>query len=140
MFIKHSIKKLIYLLHKPKWTADQLKRILIVDDAAINRTILKHYLKRFDISVDEAASGQRAIDMHNLQPYNIIFMDINMQDMSGIETSTRMLKEHPLSIIIACTGHITKSVVDQCYFVGIKKCLAKPIKQDEIHRLLDIYL
>ena len=61
-------------------------RILIVDDMAINRTILSSMLTTLGISCDLAESGRECIDLCHKNSYDMILLDHRMPDMDGVET------------------------------------------------------
>jgi PleD family two-component response regulator len=75
---------------------------LIVDDAKYNREIFKQYLNKFNINSEEAKNGQEALDMveNNKTKYDIIWMDLRMPIMDGIESSKILRKNDFNGIII----------------------------------------
>jgi CheY-like chemotaxis protein len=107
--------------------------ILVVDDTDFNREILAKYLDKTGVSIDFAENGIIAIDMFKNNPdkYSLIFMDINMPEMSGDEAvkeiralDSKKAKEIP---IIAMTADISKEDVEKCLSVGMNDHISKPI-------------
>ncbi len=86
-------------------------KALIVEDNPINRKMLKHTLKNVGIISDIAENGQIGFNMAKQNRYDIIFMDIQMPVMNGIQ-ATRAIISHekknkiPHTPIVAVTAHI----------------------------------
>jgi PAS domain S-box-containing protein len=70
-------------------------RVLVVDDNATAREIMREMLLRFSVEADTVCSGQEALDAvahcDSVAPYDLIFMDLNMPGINGIETA-RLIK------------------------------------------------
>jgi len=82
------------------------KKILIVDDTSVNRLLIKTILRSFGFtSVDEACNGKEAIRRVECSEYSMIFMDIQMSVMDGIQ-ATRIIRNSLMSTtpIIAITA------------------------------------
>lgn len=84
-------------------------KILIVDDEWINRYLLITIIKKeFDVTIDEAENGKEAIEFVERNQYDIIFMDIRMPVMDGVE-AVRIIKEEIKSltpIVVVSAYHI----------------------------------
>lgn len=65
-------------------------RVLVVDDNASNRELVRSLLTAFGVEVHDAASGQEAIAASMIEPVDIILMDLNMPDMSGPEAASQL--------------------------------------------------
>lgn len=118
-------------------------KVLIVDDATVNRYILRKYIEKCSTKLDihEAMNGYTALDMCKENKYDIIFMDIKMPGISGIETTRLILERYPNTFIIGTTGQIERSVTKEALDVGMYKCIGKPIDVRTIKGLLDtVYL
>jgi len=85
-------------------------RILCVDDTKVNIIVFKGLLRDTGINVDEAFSGMEAIEMANVNKYDMIFMDYQMPKMNGVETfrgiknESLMNKDTPAVLLTANTG------------------------------------
>ena len=116
--------------------------ILLVDDVEANRMIVKVLLAKTNIVVDEAGSGEAALDMFAKSPeghYDAVFMDIQMPDMDGFET-TRRLRELPRkdvrkTPVIAMTADAYEDL-DESGRADMNGYLPKPIDVDEMKKLL----
>ncbi|NIJ54875.1 PAS domain S-box protein [Dyadobacter arcticus] len=116
--------------------ADYHPRILLVDDNAVNRKVANEILKKSGCSVDLADSGFKAIEMVGLQQksaapgYDIIFMDIQMPDMDGVQTSQELKQRYPnlLPPIVAMTAYSMKEDRDRFISQGMDDYIPKPIR------------
>ena len=80
------------------------KKVLVVDDNKVNITITCNFLKPYKFNIDFCESGKECLEKSN-NNYDLIFMDIMMPEMDGVETLHR-LKENPNfnTIVIALTA------------------------------------
>lgn len=138
-FLKTIVKKERPLENEIKTIKSEhtelLNKVLIVDDADINRYILKKYLQKLNYKIDiidETFNGYEAIKMCDNNNYNIIFLDLKMPGIDGIETAIQILKKNPDNIIIACTGQVESDVISKCKKIGIIKCIGKPISLNDL--------
>lgn len=104
---------------------------LIVDDAIFNREILKKYLETFHIKSSEASDGREALT-HNLQNYDIIWMDLRMPIMNGFDCTEKIRNDGYNDIIIGVTGDVSQNNMKTCYDVGMNYVMIKPIKYNEL--------
>lgn len=106
--------------------------ILAVDDSPINLQLLKHWLTPIGIKVSLAYSGQQAIDMALNESYDQIFMDIQMPEMDGMETTRqlRQIENYKNTPIIALTAHALGSEQQQILSSGMNAYLTKPINEE----------
>jgi len=121
-------------------------RLLLVEDNEINQEIAKAILEDVGFAVDIANNGKEAIEAFNSKAYDLIFMDIRMPVMDGIE-STREIRqierentEHgmePVHMpIIAMTANAMEEDRNATLAVGMNGHLAKPINLDELSKVL----
>ena len=120
--------------------------LLLVEDIEINREIVMALLERTHIQIDCAENGLEACSMMKESPekYNVIFMDLQMPEMGGIEATQAirgMNNEHCRTIpIIAMTANAFKEDVDNCMAVGMNGHIAKPIDEKLVLTKLTEYL
>lgn len=115
-----------------------MKRILIVDDVTVNRYILKKYILRISDTyvIDEAINGEICLQMHKSCPYDIIFMDIKMPGMSGIEC-TKYIREKDKKVkIYGITGQVERDIVRDAIHNGMDMCIGKPLDIKSIRNII----
>lgn len=114
-------------------------RVLLVEDSDVNREITLHMLSKLGYSADTAENGRAAIEAARQQIYGLIFMDLHLPDMSGIETikAIRALSDiHAMSSIVALTAGATDAEVQKCRALGVKDFLTKPIDKAMLEETL----
>ncbi len=115
-------------------------RILLVDDQPLNHKIVTLFLQRLgykDVSI--ANNGQEGVEQANHGNFDIIFMDLQMPVMGGVEAAKEirgnfLLKNQPA--IIAMTGHALSGVKETCLEAGMNDFLTKPVSMDDFRRVI----
>ncbi|MEO6845657.1 MAG: response regulator [Chthoniobacterales bacterium] len=116
--------------------------ILVVEDNAINRRVMENLLKKIGHSVELAADGNDGLRHFKDGSYDLIFMDIEMPGIDGFETVKRLreiektLPGHPRIPVIALTAHAMSGYEQQCLDAGMDGYLTKPIRIEELKRML----
>lgn len=119
---------------------------LVVDDNLINLRVAQGILEQYNIKVETAISGQKAIEMCLNNTYDLIFMDQMMPEMDGIETMQRIRKLSPHYShdgeckILALTADAIKGTRENLITLGFDEYLGKPINIAQLERLLTGYL
>lgn len=108
-----------------------IAKALIVEDNLINQKVLSKLLEKINIPSEIACSGQEAIDMFEKEDYDIIFMDINMPDMDGYETTehiqaSKKYSQNPVPII-AVTASAFEEDRSKAIERGMDDFITKPI-------------
>ncbi len=118
----------------------QCLRILLVEDNLINQKVAQKMLKRLGHSADLAVNGKEAIRALERQPYQIVFMDIHMPEMDGIE-ATRIIRERVISEerphIIALTAYNLEYSREMCLGAGMDDYLSKPVIIDDLRDAIE---
>ena len=115
-------------------------RILLVDDQPLNHKIVSLFLQRLGYkNIDIANNGREGVEMVNKGGYDIVFMDLQMPVMGGVEASREirgnfLLKNQPA--IIAMTGHALSGVKESCMEVGMNDFLTKPVSLEDFRRVI----
>jgi PAS domain S-box-containing protein len=117
-------------------TAEQSIRILLVEDNFINQTVVLHILKNLGCEVVAVDNGQQALDAIQDKGFDLVFMDVQMPEMDGLE-ATRAIREWEDSPagrarqrrvpIIALTAHAMVGDRQKCIDAGMDDYLAKPV-------------
>ncbi|XDD48939.1 response regulator [Leptospira sp. WS92.C1] len=109
-------------------------KILLVEDNVINQKIAIRLLGKLGYSVDSAMNGVEALASLKNQWYDLIFMDIQMPEMDGYET-THHIRENftnPKPIIVAMTANAMEGDKEKCIEAGMDAYIAKPIQITDI--------
>jgi signal transduction histidine kinase/ActR/RegA family two-component response regulator/PAS domain-containing protein len=122
------------------------KWLLLAEDIDINRHILIVLLEGSGIQIDCAETGREALELVTAAPekYDIVFMDVQMPQMSGME-ATRQIRAMPPRKrgrlpIIAMTANVFKDDVEACIAAGMDGHLGKPLDIEKVIATLRKYL
>ena len=113
--------------------------ILLAEDNPVNQRVGLHLLNQMGYRVDVAGSGLEAIESLRNRPYDIIFMDVQMPEMDGLEATRRIRKEWPESgpRIIAMTANAMPHDREKCLAAGMDDYIAKPVNFVQIQSVLE---
>ena len=116
------------------------KKALLVEDNKINQKIAGKLLGKLGIEVTCAKDGQEAIDEVS-DVYDIVFMDIQMPNVDGVEaTKTILGRGLYAGSIIAMTANVYEEDVDRYKSIGMKDVVPKPIHLEKLVQVLDRWL
>ncbi len=111
--------------------------VLAVEDMKMNMVIIKKVLKKFGVNIDTAENGLEAYNKAQEKQYDIIFMDCQMPEMDGFE-STKKIREHEKQNklefvpIVALTADAMTGDKEKCLSFGMNDYINKPFKQSDI--------
>ncbi len=114
-------------------------KILIAEDNIINQKLAIKMFEKFNYKVDIAGNGLEVIELIRLKKYDIIFMDVQMPEMDGLETTNYLVKNIPADSrpkIIAMTANATLEDRNICLEAGMDDYLSKPITAKDIETML----
>lgn len=113
-------------------------RILIVDDEPAVRLVLSYSLDRMGFSAETVANGFDALKALEREKYDAVVMDINMPQISGIETCARImnLKSATPPPVWLMTGMWSEEIKQRGLATGARAVLAKPFNGEELVRQL----
>ncbi|NOT34243.1 MAG: response regulator [Candidatus Eisenbacteria bacterium] len=118
----------------------QRVRVLLVEDNPVNQLVAVASLRRMGYSPDVVSSGEAALDAVARAPYDIIFMDVNLGELDGLET-TRRIRENEADTrhtpIVAMTAHDRSEERRACLDAGMDDYLAKPINLEDMCERVD---
>ncbi len=111
--------------------------ILVVDDQFGDRETLKVILEDKGYRVATAADGAEAIKMVRERHYDIIFLDIRLPDMNGIQTFEQVKNIDPDVAVIMMTGYTEEELVKRAISTGAYTCVYKPFDMDKVITLVE---
>ena len=117
-------------------------RILLAEDNPVNQMVMLKLLNKLGYRADVAANGTEVLHSLELQPYDLILMDVQMPEMDGFE-ATRAIRKRwgPAGQpkIIAITAYALKSDREKCLAAGMDDYISKPVKLEELRTVLESY-
>lgn len=113
------------------------RRILIVDDSLQSRAAIKKTLEGFGFKIIEGTSGLEAVRLVKEGNPDVLFIAVGLPDLDGIETSERIMGEHPLPIIVL-TSHQDLETIKRAKEAGVMAYLLKPIREDQLRPTMEI--
>jgi len=119
--------------------------ILIAEDVMLNRILITTLIRQMvpNVEILEATNGQEAVDLFIIGKPSLIFMDIQMPEMDGIEATMeirRLEKGNGRVPIVALTAGSIKGEEEKCMKAGMDSFLTKPIVQKELVKVMEKYL
>ena len=114
------------------------KKILIVDDNALNIKVANKVLKEFNLIIESAYSGEECLEKVKTTKYDLILMDIMMPKMNGVETLKKLKENKDFKIpVVALTADAMQGQSNKYIEVGFNDYLSKPIEREELKRVLN---
>ena len=114
-------------------------RILVVEDNAVNQRVAMRLLERFGYRPDVAANGAEAVEAVLRQPYDLVFMDVQMPVMDGLEATRQIRRLHPDGTgprIVAMTADAMSDDRERCLDAGMDDFIAKPVRAEALLAVL----
>ena len=110
--------------------------ILLIDDSSFQRRILLGMLQRLGYEVDTACNGQEALEKIQAHLPDCLLLDILMPIMDGVQLLEHLKSQEVTLPIIVLSADVQESLKDRCLELGATTFLNKPLKQDQLQRVL----
>jgi len=107
-------------------------RILIVDDNQDAAESIEDLLLLEGHHTRVVLSGSAALRTYREDAYDLVFLDLKMPDMDGLETARRLLDLNPAARIVVVTGNAVQEDLAQASQMGIAGLLRKPFRAEEL--------
>ncbi len=110
-------------------------RILVVEDNVVNQKVARRLLERLGYAADIANNGLEALNMLQQQTYDVLFMDVQMPEMDGLETTRHIRNrwsEEQQPRIVAMTAHAMREDRRRCIEAGMDDYITKPVKMEHL--------
>lgn len=112
-------------------------KILLVDDSITVRELMKQQLRDLGLTEIKAAkTGKEALEIYNEFKPDLVFLDINMPEMNGVEVLTKVMKINPDAYVIMLSSLGTKEKINETLERGAKNFLMKPIENENLERII----
>jgi CheY-like chemotaxis protein len=113
------------------------KKVLIVDDEVEIRTLLETVFTKEGYEVHTADSAESAIELlENVKIY-VMFLDLNLPGMNGIDLCAKIRKDIPMAIIYAITGYASLFDIANCRDAGFDDYFTKPVSLNNLKQVTD---
>jgi CheY-like chemotaxis protein len=117
--------------------------LLVAEDNSVNQLLMTRLLEKRGHHVALAANGREAVEAIGKERYDLVFMDMQMPEMDGLEATATIRereKGHGIHLaVIALTAHAMKGDRERCLAAGMDDYLSKPIGVEELDDVLRRY-
>jgi CheY-like chemotaxis protein len=111
-------------------------RILVVDDNAMNVLLMQKIFRSMGITITSAQSGEEALALARTQAFDLVFMDIQMPEMDGLQASALLRQADFAGPIIAFSANAYKDDIHKSLQAGMNDHLSKPFTRQELVEVL----
>ncbi len=113
------------------------RKILVVDDEMSVRDLLEDAFCDIGYEVRLAEGAEQALDILKEEYIDVIFLDLKLFGMNGIELCRQIRNSKPISIIYAITGWSTLFEIEECREAGFDDYFTKPVKLDMLFKAVE---
>jgi two-component system, chemotaxis family, chemotaxis protein CheY len=113
-----------------------MAKILITDDSGLSRKILKKILSQDDHEIIEAENGLIALESYFIEKPNVVFLDMAMPDMSGLEVLEQIIKLDTNAQIIMATADLQDLTIKVAKETGAVGYVTKPFNKEKVLDIL----
>lgn len=113
--------------------------VLVTDDDPDTRQVFEDVLRAKGYRVSLASTGEEAIRVMEERPQDVLFIDMKLPTLNGLETYLELKKRNPKVIAVLITGYIqeVKDLVDLAIYRGAYTCLSKPIDMNQVLKIIE---
>ena len=115
-------------------------RILLAEDHPVNQKMAALMLSRFGYRPDVVATGLQALEALHRQHYDVVFMDIQMPEMDGLEATRHIRQSFPAERqpwIVAMTANASLADREACFAAGMNEFVSKPVRAEDVKNALE---
>ncbi len=119
---------------------EKIKKILVAEDNKVNMMLSKLFLTELfpNVEIIEVENGKDAIAKNIMHKPDIIFMDVQMPEMNGLQ-ATLEIRKHEVAnrtLIIALTAGVTNGEMEKCLDSGMDDYVSKPFTKESLHNVI----
>ena len=112
-------------------------RVLVVDDELIIRESLAGWLRKSGCDVQAAEGGNRALEMLSRRDFDLVFLDIRMSDLGGMEVLKRIRVEYPQCLVVMITAYGSVETAVEAMKLGANDYLLKPFEPEQLALMVE---
>lgn len=112
-------------------------RVLIVDDSAFARRIMRGFLEEAGYSVDEVKGGMEALELYSLKKPDVVLLDVIMEEMSGMEVLARLRQLDTGARVVLATADSQNATRDEAKAAGAAGLLGKPFQREQVLKTVE---
>ena len=116
------------------------KKILLVEDNAINKMVIEKFLSPYNFKVDTITDGKEGFKVIQEKDYDIVLLDINIPSMNGYELARKSRELGIKTPIIAVTASELSEIKDDVYAAGMDDILIKPFQKEKLIKKIGKHL
>lgn len=117
---------------------DKNLKILVVEDNLFNLTLLKAILEARSYEIIDAVDGRVGLDLAYSRNPDIILLDTQLPEISGIEMARRLRESGFKMPIISISGDTSEAAAAECFNAGMNGRINKPFKPDDIYKMIEM--
>jgi signal transduction histidine kinase/DNA-binding response OmpR family regulator len=114
-------------------------RVLVAEDNRVNQLVARRMLEKAGVDVVVVENGRQALEALQREAFDLVFMDVQMPEMDGYETTVEIRRRpwgHRQIPIVAMTAHAMPGDRERCLAAGMDDYVSKPIKHDDVAGIL----
>lgn len=112
-------------------------KILVVDDSSLARRMVRTLLEEMGHTVEEATDGSQALERYFLRRHDLVFLDMVMQGMYGLDVLAKLRELDPTVRVIVATADIQTSTREQVKAAGAAAFVNKPLGRAAVGQVLN---
>lgn len=126
-------------MEEPSDEAAEQERLLVVDDNPVNRLLMQRLGEKLGFVVTAAPGGQQALDALRGESFDLVFMDVQMPGMDGLEATRHIRDDERLCClpVIAVTAQVAPGDEARCRGAGMDAYVPKPIDLEALNAAID---
>jgi len=137
--IKTTNRAAMQKLTEENLAAEAPLRILVAEDNAVNQRVADLLLRRLGYDATMVGNGKQVLERLRQESYDVVFLDIQMPEMDGLETAREICRVYPESgrpWLIALTAHAVEGDREDCLAAGMNDYLSKPVRSSTLAAVL----
>jgi CheY-like chemotaxis protein len=115
-------------------------RVLVAEDDPVNAFLMTRFLEMLNYKFKIVANGLEALEESKNSSFDIIFMDVHMSELNGIEAAAKIREFDKTIPIIACTADTARADIEACLEAGMQSYIFKPFELNDIIQSINTFI